>query len=168
MELDNVTFSVRDALEYGLSMIRERAAQHSLRLTLDVDSSVGLAEADELRFKQVLLNLLSNAAKFTPDGGAIRVGARTEDGNLSITVTDTGVGVAPEDRERIFESFQQGPRGASTQEGTGLGLTLCRRIVGLMGGHMWLDTEVGVGSTFGFTIPLGSPTGPRWKSVNYQ
>jgi signal transduction histidine kinase/ActR/RegA family two-component response regulator len=160
MELDNVTFSVRDALDYGLSMIRERAAQHSLRLTLDVDSSVGLAYADELRFKQVLLNLLSNAAKFTPDGGEIRVGATTAEGNLSITVTDTGLGVAPEDRERIFESFQQGPRGASTQEGTGLGLTLCRRIVGLMGGQMWLDTEVGVGSTFGFTVPLGSPRLP--------
>jgi signal transduction histidine kinase/ActR/RegA family two-component response regulator len=160
MELENVTFSVRDALDYGLSMIRERAAQHSLQLTLHVDSSVGLAEADELRFKQVLLNLLSNAAKFTPDGGEIRVGARTDEGNLSITVTDTGRGVAPEDRERIFESFQQGPRGASTQEGTGLGLTLCRRIVGLMGGHMWLDSEVGVGSTFGFTVPLGSPRVP--------
>jgi CheY-like chemotaxis protein/anti-sigma regulatory factor (Ser/Thr protein kinase) len=155
MELDNVTFSVVDALDYGLSMIRDRAAHHSLRLTLDVDSSVGLAEADELRFKQVLLNLLSNAVKFTPDGGAVRVGARTEEGSLIITVTDTGLGVAPEDRERIFESFQQGPRGASTHEGTGLGLTLCRRIVGLMGGHMWLETEVGVGSTFGFTVPLG-------------
>ena len=70
-----------------------------------------------------------------------------------ITVTDTGVGVAPEDRERIFESFQQGARRSSTQEGTGLGLTLCRRIVGLMGGRMWLDSELGVGSTFGFTVP---------------
>jgi signal transduction histidine kinase/CheY-like chemotaxis protein len=160
MELHNVTFSVRDALDYGLSMIRERASQHSLRLTLDVESSIGLAEADELRFKQVLLNLLSNAVKFTSDGGEIRVGARTEEGHLSITVTDTGRGVAPEDRERIFESFQQGPRGASTQEGTGLGLTLCRRIVGLMGGHMWLDSELGVGSTFGFSIPLGPPWVP--------
>jgi signal transduction histidine kinase/ActR/RegA family two-component response regulator len=160
MELDNVTFSVRDALDYGLSMIRERAAQHALRLTLDVDSSVGLAEADELRFKQVLLNLLSNAVKFTPDGGDVRVAARTDEDNLIVTVTDTGLGVAPEDRERIFESFQQGPRGASTQEGTGLGLTLCRRIVGLMSGHMWLDTEMGVGSTFGFSVPLGPPRLP--------
>ena len=74
-----------------------------------------------------------------------------------MTVTDTGIGVAPEDCERIFESFQQGRRGASSQEGTGLGLTLCRRIVGLMGGRMWLDSEVGVGSTFGFTIPTRSP-----------
>ena len=70
-------------------------------------------------------------------------------------MTDTGVGVAPEDRERIFESFQQGPRGASTQEGTGLGLTLSRRIVELMGGRMWLESELGVGSTFGFSVPFG-------------
>ena len=163
MELESVTFSVREALEYGLSMMRERAARHGLGLVLDVDPAVGLVEADELRFKQVVLNLLSNAVKFTPDGGEIIVAAKVEGDDVAITVTDTGVGVAPEDRERIFESFQQGPRGAPTQEGTGLGLTLCRRIVGLMGGRMWLESELGVGSTFGFTVPIGTAeTAGRW------
>ena len=155
MELESVTFSVREALEYGLSMVRERAARHGLELALEVDAAVGGVVADELRFKQVVLNLLSNAVKFTPDGGEIVVAARVDGDDVAITVTDTGVGVAPEDRERIFESFQQGLRSSPTQEGTGLGLTLCRRIVGLMGGRMWLESEVGVGSTFGFTVPLG-------------
>ena len=155
MEMENATFSVPDALEYGLSMIRERAAAHGLALILDVDPEVGDIETDELRFKQVVLNLLSNAVKFTPDGGEIVVAAKVEGDDFVITVADTGVGVAPEDCERIFESFQQGSRGALAQEGTGLGLTLCRRIVGLMGGRMWLDSELGVGSTFGFTVPTG-------------
>ncbi len=155
MEMEKVTFSVPDALEYGLSMIRERAAAHGLALILDVDPEVGAIETDELRFKQVVLNLLSNAVKFTPDGGEIVVAAKVEGDDFVITVADTGVGVAPEDCERIFESFQQGSRGALAQEGTGLGLTLSRRIVGLMGGQMWLDSELGVGSTFGFTVPTG-------------
>ena len=128
-------------------------------MTLDVDEGVGLIEADELRFNQVVLNLLSNAVKFTSEGGDVRVGATMSGGDLVVTVSDTGAGVAPEDRERIFESFQQGRRGLSTQEGTGLGLTLCRRIVGLMGGRIWLESEVGVGSTFAFTVPT-RPSGP--------
>jgi signal transduction histidine kinase/ActR/RegA family two-component response regulator len=156
MELANQPFAVDEALEYAVSMVRERAERRNLALSLHVAGSVGLVDADELRFKQVILNLLSNAAKFTPDGGAIRVEAKVGDSELTVTVADTGVGVAPEDCERIFESFQQGPRGTTTQEGTGLGLTLCRRIVDLMGGRMWLDSEVGVGSTFGFSIPVTS------------
>ena len=155
MELENVTFSIRDALEYGLSMVRERAARHSIELRLDVDQSVGLVDADELRFRQVVLNLMSNAVKFTTDGGVVTVDARLDGDEVFITVRDTGIGVAAEDRERIFESFQQGPRGASSQDGTGLGLTLCRRIVGLMGGRMSLESELGVGSAFSFTVPIG-------------
>ena len=153
MELESTEFSVRSALEYGISMMRERASRHHLTLVLDVDTEVDEVETDELRFKQVVLNLLSNAVKFTPDGGSIIVSAIVEADAVAVAVTDTGVGVAPDDRERIFESFQQGPRGVSTHEGTGLGLTLCRRIVHLMGGRMWLESAVGVGSTFGFTVP---------------
>ncbi len=154
MELERGSFSVREALEYGISMTRERATRHGLGLGLDVAADVDVVEGDELRFKQVVINLLSNAVKFTPDGGAITVDARVVGPEVVVTVTDTGVGVAAADRERIFESFQQG-RGIAKHEGTGLGLTLCRRIVGLMGGRMWLDSEIGVGSTFGFTVPIG-------------
>jgi CheY-like chemotaxis protein/anti-sigma regulatory factor (Ser/Thr protein kinase) len=134
-------------------MLRERAIAHRLTLAVDIAPEVDLIEADELRFRQVVLNLLSNAVKFTPDGGSVRVHAYREGGDIAVTVTDSGVGVPEVDQERIFESFQQGGRGAAREEGTGLGLTLSRRIVELLGGRMWLRSEVGVGSTFGFAIP---------------
>ncbi len=153
MVLEPTTFRVESALEYTLAMVRERAAQHALTVTVYIADDVDLLHADELRFKQVVLNLVSNAVKFTPDGGKVAVRAYREGALLVVTVTDTGIGVAPEDQERIFESFQQGRRGAPKEEGTGLGLTLSRRIVGLFGGRMWLDSTPGVGSTFGFTVP---------------
>jgi signal transduction histidine kinase/DNA-binding response OmpR family regulator len=154
MELDQSMFSVRDALETSVSLVRERAVEHGIVLDLQIGTEVSVVEADELRFKQVLLNLLSNAVKFTGDEGRVEVRAAVEGETLTVTVTDNGLGVGPEDRERIFESFQQGTRGPRKTEGTGLGLTLSRRIVELHGGRIWLDSEVGVGSTFGFTIPV--------------
>lgn len=160
MRLDTDTFAVRNAVEYGLSLLRERAALHHIGLEMDVEPEDMQVEADELRVKQVLVNLLTNAVKFTPDGGRVRVSARREAGATAILVSDTGIGVPDEDRERIFESFQQGRRGLTKEEGTGLGLTLSRRIVDLMGGRLWLESEVGLGSTFGFTIP-DRPAHPR-------
>ena len=157
MELAASTFSVRSAMEYGISMVRERAGLHGITVTLEVDPTIDGIHSDELRVKQVLLNLLSNAVKFTPDGGHVAVAARHVDDDLVVTVTDDGAGIPPEDQERIFESFQQGRRGAQREEGTGLGLTLCRRIVALLGGRMWLESEPGVGSTFGFTVPMRGP-----------
>ena len=154
MELDLSVFSLGGTIEHAIALVRERAALHSIAITLEMDPSLDLIESDELRFKQVMLNLLSNAVKFTPNGGRVAVRAVRTGQRLAVTVTDSGIGIAQEDRERIFESFQQGQRGPSREEGTGLGLTLCRRIVTLMGGTMSLQTEVGVGSTFGFTVPL--------------
>jgi signal transduction histidine kinase/ActR/RegA family two-component response regulator len=156
MELEPAMFSVQDALRQTVALVRERAAQHGISLHLDVDEGLGEIETDQLRFKQVVLNLLSNAVKFTPDGGRVTVAASVDGDQLRVSVSDTGIGVPPEDRERIFESFQQGRRGTSKEEGTGLGLTLCRRIVELLGGRMWLETSVGSGSTFGFAIPVRS------------
>jgi CheY-like chemotaxis protein len=124
---------------------------------VEVGDEVGQVEVDELRFKQVVLNLVSNAVKFTPDGGSVVMRARQVGDELQVTVEDTGVGIPEADRERIFESFQQGGRGASREEGTGLGLTLSRRIVELLGGRMWLESEVGTGSTFGFAFPVRHP-----------
>ena len=154
MELEVSVFSLRGTLEHAIALVRERAALHGIAVTLEMDPSLDLIETDELRFKQVMLNLLSNAVKFTPNGGRVAVRAVRTGQRLAVTVTDNGIGIRPEDRERIFESFQQGQRSPSREEGTGLGLTLCRRIVALMGGAMSLQTEVGVGSTFGFTVPL--------------
>jgi signal transduction histidine kinase len=153
MELDLTTFQAQDALHYAMSLVRERAVQHGITTHLDIAADLGSVRADELRFKQVLLNLLSNAVKFTPDGGRVDVAAWKEATDLVVTVTDTGVGIAPADQERIFDSFQQGGRSASKVEGTGLGLTLTKRIVELHGGRLWLKSEAGVGSTFGFSVP---------------
>ncbi|NEN04301.1 GAF domain-containing protein [Diaminobutyricibacter tongyongensis] len=157
MDLATSTFSIRSALEYGISMVRERAGLHGLQVTLEVEPGLDTLDSDELRFRQVLLNLLSNAVKFTPDGGHIAVTATRLDDDLVVTVTDDGAGIPLEDQERIFESFQQGRRGAERGEGTGLGLTLCRRIVALLGGRMWLESQLGVGSTFGFSVPMRAP-----------
>ena len=171
MDLQRSIFSVEQTLEYGLSMVRERAVRHDITLLLEVAPEVGLIDADELRIKQVMLNLLSNAVKFTPDGGEVVVRARVEGPELVVTVSDSGIGVAPDDRERIFESFQQAGRGAQQQEGTGLGLTLSRRILELLGGRMWLETELGVGSTFGFALPLGTTSkssAPSAEPVSVQ
>ena len=154
MALEPSTFRVEQALEYVVSMVRERAAKHGIAVSVGIGDDVDTLEADELRFKQVLLNLLSNAVKFTPDGGSVQVRAERVGDELVVTVSDTGVGVPPEDRERIFESFQQGGRGVAREEGTGLGLTLTRRIIELFDGRLWLESEVGVGSTFGFAVPL--------------
>jgi signal transduction histidine kinase/DNA-binding response OmpR family regulator len=165
MDLQRSIFPVQETLEYGLSMVRERAVRHDISLSLRVEPEVDLIEADELRFKQVMLNLLSNAVKFTPDGGEVVVRARVDGPELVVTVSDTGIGIAPDDRERIFESFQQGGRGVRKQEGTGLGLTLSKRILELLGGRMWLKTEVGVGSTFGFAVPVGTTSKSSARSA---
>jgi signal transduction histidine kinase len=154
MDVEPRRFSVSGALEYTLATVRERAAAHSIVVTVEIADDIGMIDADELRFKQVVVNLLSNAVKFTPDGGSVTLCAYRAGTELNVTVTDTGIGVAPEHRGRIFESFQQGRRGASKGEGTGLGLTLSRKFVGLMGGRMWLESAVGEGSTFGFAIPV--------------
>ncbi len=153
MELDPTSFPLADAVTQVLALTRERAGRHDI--TVATDLAPGLAEvtADQLRFKQVLLNLVGNGVKFTPDGGAVTVSAWREGDDLVVTVTDTGIGIAPDDQARIFDSFQQGTRSLSATEGTGLGLTLTRRIVELHGGRVWLTSEVGVGSTFGFSLP---------------
>jgi signal transduction histidine kinase/ActR/RegA family two-component response regulator len=153
MELEFALVDVAAVLEYAVSMLRERAAVHGIDLRVEVADDVAEVEVDELRLKQVVLNLVSNAVKFTPDGGSVVVRAVSVGNELQVSVEDTGVGIPEADRERIFESFQQGGRGASREEGTGLGLTLSRRIVELLGGRMWLESEIGVGSTFGFAFP---------------
>jgi signal transduction histidine kinase len=160
MVLEPSTFSVGSAVEDTLAMVRERATLHGIAVTVQVADDVDTVNADELKFKQVVLNLVTNAVKFTPDGGSVVIRANREGTELVVTVTDTGIGVPPEDQQRIFESFQQGGRGAPKEEGTGLGLTLSRRMVELFGGRMWLDSTPGVGSTFGFSVP-GLPEGRR-------
>ena len=135
-------------------LIRERAGRRSITLQRYVDERLGEARADERKIRQVVLNLLSNAIKFTPEGGQIEVHAVPRDGSIEVSVTDTGIGIAPEDREAVFEEFRQVGTAEKKAEGTGLGLTLCRKFIELHGGRIWVKSQVGVGSTFTFTIPV--------------
>ena len=160
MELEPTELSLPELLEQGLALVRERAARQRLVVSLDVAPGVGVVWADPVKLKQVVVNLLTNAVKFTPEGGRVDVAAWVEGDDVAVTVRDTGIGIASEDLARIFEAFQRGDRRAST-EGTGLGLTLSKRFVELHGGRVWVSSEVGAGSTFGFAIPgKGSPWAP--------
>ena len=134
--------------------MRERAVRHAITLELSVDERLGDFVGDERKIKQILLNLLSNAVKFTPEGGRIDLKARQSDGEVEISVSDTGIGISPEDQAKIFEEFRQvGSDYAHKVEGTGLGLTLAKKFVELHGGKIWVTSEVGKGSTFTFTLP---------------
>jgi signal transduction histidine kinase len=153
MELEITEFHLPTAIENALTLVRERAGRREIALEIHIDERLGHIEADERKIRQVVLNLLSNAIKFTPEGGRIDVRARPSDGSLELSVTDTGIGIAPEDHEAVFEEFRQVGRSDKKAEGTGLGLTLCRKFIELHGGRIWVKSEVGHGSTFTFTIP---------------
>src|SRR5262249_37452221 len=131
-----------------------RADRHGIALQVDIDPQLGELVGDERKVKQVVLNLLANAVKFTPEGGRISLTARRRDGLVEIAVTDTGVGIAPEDQAAIFEEFRQVGSDARKQEGTGLGLTLAKKFVELHGGRIWVESAVSRGATFTFTLPM--------------
>ena len=153
MELEVTDFDLPSAIDNALILVRERASRRGITLRRAIDDRVGTVRGDERKVKQVLLNLLSNALKFTPEGGRIDVRAAMNEGMAEISVVDTGVGIAPEDQEAIFEEFRKVGTADKKVEGTGLGLTLCRKFIELHGGRIWVKSEVGQGSTFTFTIP---------------
>ena len=154
MELDVENFDVPSALSNAMTLVRERAQRHGITLGLEVEPTIGEMRADERKFKQILLNLLTNAVKFTPDGGRVDVRAKLVSGVLTVAVTDTGIGIALADQAAVFEEFKQvGRHYTNKQEGTGLGLALTKRFVELHGGTLALDSEPGKGSTFTFTLP---------------
>jgi len=155
MELDAQPFDLPAALDNALTLIKERAARNSIALEVHVDPRIGEILADERKVKQVLLNLLSNAVKFTPEGGKITMSAVMNGEAVAVSVADTGIGIAAEDQETVFEEFRQvGTDYARKREGTGLGLALARRLVELHGGKLSLQSELSKGSTFTFTIPV--------------
>jgi signal transduction histidine kinase len=153
VELEINPFSLREALERGVVMVRERATTDGVQLVFELDPAAEVVEGDERRIRQVIFNLLSNAVKFTPPGGRVELKTARLDGEVRVSVTDTGPGIATEDQERIFEEFQQTEAGAGQREGTGLGLALSKRLVELHGGRIWVDSEQGEGSAFVFTLP---------------
>ncbi len=154
MELELATFDLPLAIENARTFVRERATKHGINLDVKIDERLGDFMGDERKIKQILLNLLSNAVKFTPEGGRIGINARQADGSVEFSVSDTGIGIAPDDQARIFEEFRQvGTDYAHKTEGTGLGLTLAKKFVELHGGRIWVESEVGKGSKFTFTLP---------------
>jgi signal transduction histidine kinase len=154
MDLELSQFDLGAALEDSMTLIRERATRNSVGLVLQGKDDVGQWIADERKFKQIMLNLLSNAVKFTPQGGKVTVHAQRFDGGVEVAVSDTGIGIKPQDRELVFEEFRQASGDhLKKSEGTGLGLALTRRFVELHGGSISLQSEVGKGSTFTFTLP---------------
>ena len=153
MELEPVPFSLRETLERGVVMMRERASRNGVALTLEQAADVDIVRGDERRVRQVVFNLLSNAVKFTPAGGKVVVGSRRVGNEAEISVQDTGPGIARADHARVFHEFQQTELGEQ-HEGTGLGLALSKRLVELHGGRIWLESELGHGSRFAFTLPL--------------
>ena len=153
IELEVAPFSLREALERGVVMVRERATKDGVSVALAGFPETDVVTGDERRVRQVIFNLLSNAVKFTPQGGTVDVSAVRVNGEVRVSVADTGPGIAPEDHDRIFEEFQQTDAGAAHREGTGLGLALSKRLVELHGGHIWVDSDLGKGSTFVFTLP---------------
>jgi GAF domain-containing protein len=154
MELELSDFHLPSAIENALILVRERASRRGIRLGSTIDERLGMIGGDERKVKQVLLNLLSNALKFTPEGGRIDVDARLDGGMVEISVADTGIGIAPADQDAAFEEFRQVGAADKKAEGTGLGLALSRKFIELHGGKIWVKSQVGQGSTFTFTLPV--------------
>jgi signal transduction histidine kinase len=156
LTLSPVDYSLRELVLDVVSATEALAAEKKLALEVDVPADLPHGQGDERRLTQVLMNLVSNAIKFT-EAGSVSIRAKVEDGNFLVAVTDTGVGIAPEDGERIFEEFQQVDSSSTRKKGgTGLGLAIARRIVELHGGRIWVESNPGEGSTFAFTLPLNA------------
>jgi signal transduction histidine kinase len=158
MDLDVSEVKIADLLQNSLVMIKEKALAHNLSLDLDIAENINgtKIKGDERRLKQVMFNLLSNSAKFTPDGGEIRVAAKKEGETLIISVSDNGIGMTPQEQKRLFEAFYQASGGIKGKTpGTGLGLAITRSIVEKHGGKIWMESEgTNKGSKFTFTLPV--------------
>ena len=158
MELDLARFDLARAMDNAMTLVRGRAERHGIQLEAEIAPGVGEYEGDERKFKQIMLNLLTNAVKFTPEGGKVTMAAERVNGAYVFRVKDTGIGIAEADLGRIFEEFRQvGTDYARKAEGTGLGLSLTRKLVELHGGRIHVESEIGRGSTFTFNLPIGAP-----------
>ncbi|MFH1116124.1 MAG: PAS domain S-box protein [Pseudomonadota bacterium] len=158
MQLEFEQVTLKEILDAGLVMVQERAMRNSVILELHIDDEAGNLQirADRVKLLQIMFNLLSNAAKFTPEGGCIRVEAHRKNDLLVVTVADTGIGLSPDDTDRVFEPFEQLQlRSGGKPKGTGLGLSLTRKLVELHGGQICAHSDgPGQGSTFTFAIPI--------------
>ena len=157
MELTLADTDVAEVVESALTTLRPLVGQKHLDVSTTLDPRGPVVRADKVRLKQILYNLLSNAAKFTPEGGQIRVESHRVNDELELAVVDTGPGIAPADQAKLFQEFTQlqAPQPAG-QPGTGLGLALVKRLTELHGGRVWLESEVGKGSRFIVRLPIAA------------
>jgi signal transduction histidine kinase len=154
LSLSLADYSIKELLQGVYVAVEPLATAKALTLKLDVPPGLPPARGDERRLSQVILNLVGNAIKFT-DQGEVGLSARAANGVLTIAVRDTGPGIAESDQAKIFEEFQQADNSSTRQKGgTGLGLAISRRIVALHGGRLWVESKLGLGSTFLFTLPV--------------
>jgi signal transduction histidine kinase len=155
MDLHVAAFDMASAIDNALTLVRGRADRQGVKLVTAIDPDLGECEADERKLKQILLNLLTNAVKFTAEGGTVALAASRAGESYQISIRDTGIGIAAEDLGKVFEEFRQvGNDAARKAEGTGLGLSLTRRLVELHGGAIRASSIPGEGSTFAFTFPV--------------
>jgi PAS domain S-box-containing protein len=155
LELQKEQVDFAGCLEEVRAGLEQQAGAKSIQIEVRNEFRASLY-ADRVRLKEILYNLLTNALKFTPDGGNVWVETLVQDRRLQVTVGDTGIGVHQDEHHSIFEKFYQvGSTTKGTREGTGLGLPITRKLVELHGGHMWLESQPGQGSRFSFTLPLG-------------
>jgi signal transduction histidine kinase len=147
-------YSIKDVVHGVYSVVESLATAKQLALKVEVPPDLPVAHGDERRLTQVLLNLVGNAIKFT-DKGEVAIKASAANGAYTLSVCDTGPGIAAADQKKIFEEFQQADSSATKKKGgTGLGLSISKRIVELHGGRIWVESDVGKGSTFSFEVPL--------------
>lgn len=160
LRVDPLRTSVAAVAEEAMAAVRAAMRDDVVSLEMELPPDLPLALADPARLRQVLVNLLGNAVKFTPAGGRVRLTAVRDPAgpyDIRVSVSDSGCGIAPEEQDRIFEHFYQtGADGETKRRGLGLGLYLCRQFVGAQGGRIWVESAVGRGSTFHFTLPVFS------------
>jgi PAS domain S-box-containing protein len=154
LQVELESLPVVPVLEAALESVRPAAQAKDLSIHTEWRVQDANVLADATRLQQVLWNLLSNAVKFTPEGGRIEVRAERVDGHVEVSVIDTGIGIASDDHDAVFEEFRQVGTASKKVEGTGLGLAISRKFIELHGGSIWVDSQVGKGSTFAFTLPL--------------
>jgi signal transduction histidine kinase/ActR/RegA family two-component response regulator len=166
MSLSLEEFDLESVVEEALMTLKVEASRKEIRMDARLDPSVATLVADRAKVKQILTNLLSNAVKFTPPAGRVSLGTVRRDDSLEVYVEDTGIGIRPEDQERIFAAFIQVDGSYARQyQGTGLGLTLVKRFVGMHGGEVWVKSEMGRGSVFTFRIPLAPARSPSAEPI---
>lgn len=163
IELDYTEVDVTELVDKSVLIFKERSLQHNIPIEVSLSPEVETVECDFTRLRQIIINLLGNALKFTFDGGHVAVGAciiNDDEGekSLLVSVKDTGIGIKPEDQEKLFRPFAQlEPSLTKKYEGTGLGLVLSKNLVELHGGKIWIESSEGKGSTFSFTVPVKQP-----------